>query len=268
YMGNKLIAEYQPVIAKYYYYTSDQINSTRIITDSTGTVVYSAVFDPYGGLQKQWVNTYSPTLKFSGKERESKSELDYFGARYYDHMRYRFISVDPMINKDEALANPQLWNLYSYCRNNPISFLDPDGRDIFQNISEWWGGTPLKHFLSGDTKGGFQILIKNLAEQMSDPAFAANFIGGISVIGPRSTYKIFAKKIDAKFLNVADKDWSWSKNIKFLKGIVERGDEVKFAGKFNPARLNPDSILAKEIGFLQKHGYKWTVDFTKLVPAK
>ncbi|MCJ7484389.1 MAG: hypothetical protein MUO31_15675, partial [Thermodesulfovibrionales bacterium] len=35
YMGNKLIAEYQPVIAKYYYYTSDQINSTRIITDST-----------------------------------------------------------------------------------------------------------------------------------------------------------------------------------------------------------------------------------------
>jgi len=32
YMGNKLIAEYQPVIAKYYYYASDQINSTRIIT--------------------------------------------------------------------------------------------------------------------------------------------------------------------------------------------------------------------------------------------
>ncbi len=104
-----------------YYYTSDQINSTRIITDSTGTVVYSALFDPYGGMQKQWVNTYSPSLKFSGKERESKSELDYFGARYYDHMRYRFISVDPMINKDEALVNPQLWNLYSYCRNNPAT---------------------------------------------------------------------------------------------------------------------------------------------------
>ena len=111
-MGNKLLAEYQPVIAKYYYYTSDQINSTRIITDSTGTVVYSAVFDPFGGMQKEWVNTYSPSLKFSGKERESKSELDYFGARYYDHLRYRFISVDPMINKEEALANPQLWNLY------------------------------------------------------------------------------------------------------------------------------------------------------------
>ena len=135
YMGNKLIAEYQPVIAKYYYYASDQINSTRIITDSTGTVVYSAQFDPYGGLQKQWVNTYNPSVKFSGKERESRSELDYFGARYYDHGRYRFISVDPMINKNEALANPQLWNLYSYCGNNPVTFFDPDGNEINKSRS-------------------------------------------------------------------------------------------------------------------------------------
>jgi RHS repeat-associated protein len=116
------------VTATKYYYASDQINSTRIITNSSGAVVYSAVFDPYGGLQKQWVNTYQPSLKFSGKERESKSEMDYFGARYYDHLKYRFISVDPVINKGEALVNPQLWNLYSYCRNNPVTFFDPDGR--------------------------------------------------------------------------------------------------------------------------------------------
>jgi RHS repeat-associated protein len=132
-MGNKLLAEYQPVTATKYYYASDQINSTRIITDSSGTVVYSALFDPYGGLQKQWVNTYSPSLKFSGKERESKSEMDYFGARYYDHLKYRFISLDPVINKDEALVNPQLWNLYSYCRNNPVTLFDPDGREVRTN---------------------------------------------------------------------------------------------------------------------------------------
>gem|GEM_PF-3926198 len=73
-------------------------------------------------------NGYIPRLKFSGKEREKESQLDYFGARYYDNKSSRFLSVDPIINKDEALVNPQLWNLYSYCRNNPVTFLDPDGR--------------------------------------------------------------------------------------------------------------------------------------------
>jgi hypothetical protein len=35
--------------------------------------------------------------------------------------------VDPIINKTEALVNPQAWNLYAYCKNNPISYFDPDG---------------------------------------------------------------------------------------------------------------------------------------------
>lgn len=138
--GSKLLAEYQPVTATKYYYASDQINSTRIITNSSGAVAYSALFDPYGGMQKQWVNTYKPSLKFSGKERESKSEMDYFGARYYDHLRYRFISVDPVINKEEALMNPQLWNLYSYCRNNPVTFSDPNGtyeRDVHYYLTKY-----------------------------------------------------------------------------------------------------------------------------------
>jgi len=74
-IGNKLIAEYQPAVAKTYYYTSDQINSTRMITDSSGAVVYSAMFDLYGGMQKEWVNTYQPSMKFFGKERGSRKEL-------------------------------------------------------------------------------------------------------------------------------------------------------------------------------------------------
>ena len=96
------------------------------------------MFDPYGGMQKQWVNTYQPSLKFSGKEREANIELDYFGARYYDHSKYRFISVDPVINKEEALANPQLWNLYAYCGNNPVTYHDPDGMRI-NPITRQWG---------------------------------------------------------------------------------------------------------------------------------
>jgi RHS repeat-associated protein len=130
YAGNRLLAEYRPATGKYYYYMSDQINSTRIITDDLGNVVYSEAYGPYGDVQKTWTKTYDPKQKFSGKEREGYSELDYFGARYFDNNSYRFISVDPIINKEGAIGNPQLWNLYAYCANNPITHLDPDGKEI------------------------------------------------------------------------------------------------------------------------------------------
>jgi RHS repeat-associated protein len=130
YAGNRLIAEYKPQTGEYFYYMNDQINSTRIITNDSGNVVFSEAYGPYGDVQKTWTNTYDPKLKFSGKEREGYSGLDYFGARYYDHKSFRFNSVDPVITRDKALSDPQLWNLYVYCRNNPITFLDPDGREL------------------------------------------------------------------------------------------------------------------------------------------
>ena len=65
-------------------------------------------------------------------------------------------------------------------------------------------------------------------------------------------------------MNVTDKAWTWAKNEKFLAGVVERGDDVIFAGKFNPAKLDPNSVLAREIKYLLDSGYKWTKDFSKL----
>jgi RHS repeat-associated protein len=133
YMGNRLVAEYRPQESKYYYYASDQINSIRMITDDAGTVVYSTTFDPFGGIEKAWVSTYDPVMKFSGKEREPANEMDYFGARYYAHTRYRWISPDPVVPVDVAISNPQGWNLYSYVRNNPLSNMDPAGLYAFEN---------------------------------------------------------------------------------------------------------------------------------------
>jgi RHS repeat-associated protein len=106
YVGNKLLAEYRHAENKTYFYQQDQINSTRVVTDQEGTVVYSAAHDPYGGIQQTWVNTFDPAPKYSGKERDSESGLDYFGARYYDRAQYRFVSVDPVIPVGAALSDP------------------------------------------------------------------------------------------------------------------------------------------------------------------
>ena len=127
YFGNQLVADYRGGTT-YFYYATDQVNSTRAVTDSSGTVVYSVAYDPYGGIQKTWgTPTYTPSLKFSGKERDQESQLDYFGARYFASFYYRWLSVDPSMNKGEALIKPQLWNLYSFCRGNPVTFCDPEG---------------------------------------------------------------------------------------------------------------------------------------------
>jgi RHS repeat-associated protein len=140
YMGSRLVAEYVPATQQYFYYTQDQIGSTRVVTNDTGAVVYAEAHDPYGGIQKTWVNDFDPKRKFSDKERDGETGLDYFGARYYSapvrwadgHTsgRYRWLSVDPVVTSSKAFSNTQLWNLYSFCRNNPIAFFDPDGRTI------------------------------------------------------------------------------------------------------------------------------------------
>jgi RHS repeat-associated protein len=138
YMGSRLVAEYVPATGQYFYYLQDQIGSTRIVTNDSGTVVYAEAHDPYGGIQKTWVNEFDPKRKFSDKERDGETGLDYFGARYYSapdnseghRGSYRWLSIDPKFNTFAVLADPQASNLYSYCRNNPLSLRDPDGRIV------------------------------------------------------------------------------------------------------------------------------------------
>jgi RHS repeat-associated protein len=74
-----------------------------------------------------------PTTKekklFTGHERDAETGLDYFGARYYRPQVGRFTTVDPELNVKEALVDPQRWNRYAYAKNNPLKYVDPDGRN-------------------------------------------------------------------------------------------------------------------------------------------
>jgi RHS repeat-associated protein len=71
--------------------------------------------------------------KFTGKERDSESGLDEFGARYYSSALGRFVSADWSATPEPVpyadLMDPQSLNLYGYVRNNPLSRVDADGHD-------------------------------------------------------------------------------------------------------------------------------------------
>jgi len=62
----------------------------------------------------------------TGKERDTESGNDYFGARYYASSMGRFMSPDPVLNSGRP-ENPQSWNRYSYAFNNPLKIVDPTG---------------------------------------------------------------------------------------------------------------------------------------------
>jgi RHS repeat-associated protein len=65
--------------------------------------------------------------KFTGKERDPESGLDYFGARYYASAHGRFASPDPLA-KSASSPLPQTWNRYTYTVNNPLKYVDRDGK--------------------------------------------------------------------------------------------------------------------------------------------
>lgn len=65
--------------------------------------------------QSQW---------FHGKEQDSGTGLQYFGARYYDPVVGRFLGIDPVDFQEENLHS---FNRYAYGNNNPTKYLDPDG---------------------------------------------------------------------------------------------------------------------------------------------
>ena len=73
---------------------------------------------------------------FTGKERDTESGNDYFGARYYGSSMGRFMSPDPSGLMYADPTNPQSLNLYSYVLNNPLKYLDPDGLSCY-----WDDGT-------------------------------------------------------------------------------------------------------------------------------
>jgi RHS repeat-associated protein len=64
---------------------------------------------------------------YTGKERDTESGLDYFGARYYGSSMGKWSSPDPSGLLLADPLNPQSFNLYSYVGNNPVRFFDPDG---------------------------------------------------------------------------------------------------------------------------------------------
>ena len=155
-----------------YYYFSDALGSSRVVTDSSGAVCNDSDYYPYGG-ERPIISSTNNHYKFTGKERDSESGLDNFGARYNSSQYGRFISPDPKMPSIRHLVNPQKWNKYAYVLNNPLSLFDPDGQEEITIV--------LRAFIPQKSVGGFKGDNRTFSSSPSGPDVTSRTTITISV---------------------------------------------------------------------------------------
>ena len=149
----ELVAEYStaaPTPSGTDYLTADTLGSTRLITDATGNPTRCIDYLPFGeeiptgvdgrsGCYGSLTSPQYPTTpdvaaqKFTGKERDAETGLDFFEARYFSSAQGRFSSPDPM---GGSLTDPQSLNRYAYALNNPLRFTDPTGLYVCRDTAD------------------------------------------------------------------------------------------------------------------------------------
>lgn len=127
FFGGRRLARYDETAQTIYHYFEDHLGSSRVIVQSTtNTPCYDGDFGPYGQ-EQTFTNTCAQNYKFTGKERATETGNDDFGARFYENNLGRFMSIDPS-GLSALSANPQSWNRYSFTLNNPLKFVDQNGK--------------------------------------------------------------------------------------------------------------------------------------------
>jgi RHS repeat-associated protein len=200
------------------YYFSDRLKTTDIVTDAQGNIKNESDFYPWGG-ELQFLPNDSNHYKYTGKERDNETGLDDMGKRFYSSGLGRFLSHDPIPTSGfERMHDPQAWNGYSYARNNPLRYVDPDGENYIvcqigggncgdltdEQYKQFLKDSPSLHTTAGgdiyvtnqdgsQTKVGTESyysekdfaaaqMLANTGRQLSDPRTIAAFYG-VSALG-------------------------------------------------------------------------------------
>jgi RHS repeat-associated protein len=180
----------------------------------------------------------SERVKFTGKERDVETGLDYFGARYFSGGMGRFTSADPhspmMIAQmataaglpyeaarsqmDEFLENPQNWNKYTYTLNNPLRFVDPLGE------------TPVDGHHLIPARGALTGLAAEFADFVKAGEAGVGYPNQPGFNGPHRAYNAAAEQIlqgfEKQFGGLSRNRWSLSQWKQAANGILNSNNKA------------------------------------------
>ena len=152
--GSKLMATYDSTGV--HFPLTDPLGTKRIQANAFGIIDLTCISLPFGdgppcsGIGATPLGTEH---RYTGKERDTESGNDYFGARYYASSMGRWLSPDTDFNLKRILAEPQRWNRYAYVLNNPLILVDPNGLwDIYVFRPEAKGNSAAWNRAAADAK--------------------------------------------------------------------------------------------------------------------
>jgi RHS repeat-associated protein len=111
-----------------YYYVKDHLGNIRVTLQQNGNLASARDYYPYGETLRAYTTAgVGDRYQFTEKERDAETNLDYFGARYYDGGIIRWLTPDPLTDKYYG------WSPYNYTLGNPLRYVDPDGMRVVMN---------------------------------------------------------------------------------------------------------------------------------------
>ncbi len=128
-----------------YYYHPDHLGSSSYITDKNGEIIQHTEYMAFGEtfVDEHSVSKTMPYL-FNAKELDYETGLYYYGARYYDAKTSLWLNTDPLSGYNPVqevehyidgqhnggIFNPMNMSTYSYTYQNPIRYIDPNGKQV------------------------------------------------------------------------------------------------------------------------------------------
>lgn len=141
-----------------YWYHSDHLGSSSYISNRSGKVSQHVEYLPFGEtLVDEHLNSYNTPFKFNGKELDDETGNYYYGARYYDPKLSIWLSVDPLAEKYPNISP------YAYVANNPIIYIDPDGREIILSFASTSAMTSYSNLVNSALGGKYQVNLVAIA---------------------------------------------------------------------------------------------------------
>ena len=119
----------------YYYVLNLQGDVVKLI-QANGHIVAQYTYDAWGNVSSSGRLAEINPLRYRGYYYDSETGFYYLQSRYYDPANRRFINADSYQSTGQGFIGT---NMFAYCNNSPILFVDHDGDDA--EAVGWWAST-------------------------------------------------------------------------------------------------------------------------------